>query len=274
MVSKDESCELLGPVSLFIQVFMGIIGVSFLLLKREYEHPKRPWRVWLYDIGKQVTGAVGVHFFNVLTSVSDAPMPYPKLKSMQGDSNDDSECDWYFVNLLMDTTIGIPIIWFWLSIIQSCLAHLNVSNIESGNYYSHYDKNALDNQEYHNIRSKPIVTAFVKQLLIFLAGLSLMKFCVYLILRYFAGAAYWFADIILGWSDPWPNFQVFLVMFVAPIVFNCFQYFCIDNIIKLSSESLRRQNVENLIGSVPYLDRNIITTNNRRPKKANYGSIE
>ena len=130
----------------------------------------------------------------------------------------------------LDTTVGIPILWFCLYVIENVLKSLHFQNIESGNYFP--------SKAVRNNSRKPLFSAFVKQLLIFIVGLGVMKFCVFLILNYLEDWAYWFADLILGWSDSWPNLQVFLVMFIFPILLNCFQYFCVDNVIKLHSESL------------------------------------
>lgn len=95
--------------------------------------------------------------------------------------------------------------------------------------------------------------------------------------------AYWFADLILGWSDSWPNLQVFLVMFVFPILLNCFQYFCVDNVIKLPTESLTLTNAENFETNTfrddefPDLSEDSTYTNTEAPNKGNnvssYGSI-
>jgi hypothetical protein len=47
---------------------MGCIVLGSLLLKRAHEKPKRKWRVWLGDVGKQVVGQAFVHASNVLIS--------------------------------------------------------------------------------------------------------------------------------------------------------------------------------------------------------------
>lgn len=237
LYNSDDSCQLLGPVSIVIQILMGTAAVVSLLIKRNHEHPRRKMIVWMYDVAKQITGALGIHFINLGLSV---------LKRggarMLGESGDDeeSECDWYFLNLLLDTTIGIPILWAALAAIESILRYFKVSNVESGNYFSR-----VKNEGETTVERKPLLSAFFKQLCIFTGALALMKLCVFLILNYFEIGAYWFANLILGWSDKWPNFQVFLVMFVCPILLNCFQYFCVDNIIKLPTDSVTLENVGN-----------------------------
>ncbi|AMD21143.1 HEL138Wp [Eremothecium sinecaudum] len=250
MVGQVESCKLLGPVSLLTQFFVGVVALGLLLLKREYQRPKRPWAVWKFDVAKQITGALGVHLFNVLTSVSDAPLPNSKMAFSREDDHGDKQCLWYFANLLMDTTVGVPIIWFWLKLIHYLLGFFNISNIESGNYYPEYEYSPGVDSEQNKTPSKPLYSAFFKQLLIFITGLSLTKLCTFIILYYFEGVAYWFSNLILGWSDPWPNFQIFIIMFIAPAVLNAFQWFFTDSIIMLSARRTSIQ-YEEVIELVP-----------------------
>lgn len=240
---KPETCKLLGPVSLVIQLLMGILVVLVLLLKRNYEHPRRKMIVWCYDISKQLGGSLGIHFLNLgLSVIKRKHKSNHALMNLLGFTNggnnndvDDDQCDWYFLNLLLDTTIGIPILWVALHGLESLLHHFNIENVQSGNYFPKKSPNKEG--------KKPMFSAFLKQLALFITGLAFMKFWIFVILNYFEDVAYKFAELILGWSDPWPNFQVFLIMFVCPILLNCFQYCCVDNIIKL--HRLQRNNIEN-----------------------------
>lgn len=59
----ERNCKLLGPFALFIQAIMGVVVVGSLVLKRQREKPKRPWKIWYVedgvleqpDISKQAT---------------------------------------------------------------------------------------------------------------------------------------------------------------------------------------------------------------------------
>src|SRR5712691_7855822 len=93
---------------------MGLFVISSLLLKRHREKPKRPWRIWcvpflpplpprvgspsysrLFDVSKQVVGQMFVHGINVL--ISD-------VGSTRSSGN---ACVFYFLNILIDTTLGV-----------------------------------------------------------------------------------------------------------------------------------------------------------------------
>ncbi|CCH60636.1 hypothetical protein TBLA_0D01280 [Henningerozyma blattae CBS 6284] len=313
----EESCQLLGPVSISIQLGMGAIAFSGLIIKRKYEHPRRKLIVWIYDISKQIIGALIIHFVNLFISLikrrrMDMYLVFSNIlfydnthnKLTGGGSNndndnddDDDQCDWYFLNLLLDTTIGIPILWFLLNCIHYIFQYLNIKNIESGNYFpslEDYDTNlimhhtiagnnigmlgddnciitASTNNILHSRR--PMFKAFLIQLSIYSSGLLLMKSVVFLILNYFEEFSYWFANLMLGWSDSWPNFQVFLVMFICPIVLNCFQILCIDSIIKLPTDHLNFDSIDTFEANSFPNDvtdcENLITTTTNNPQNIN-----
>ena len=263
-----NTCQLLGPVSLLIQFLMGTLVVSVLLIKRQYEHPRRKLVVWGYDTAKQIGGALGIHFINLGFSIlkDRRRRRIRGIGMMSGGSNnnplfsmlvslfttvigqgqrpepEDDQCDWFFLNLLMDTTVGIPVLWLNLRITEIVLRYFGVSNIESGNYFAcdEGDTEEIDVEDesggtpfVHGKHRKLLFSAFFKQFSIFMFGLLATKSVVFLMLTEFEGVAVWFANLVLGWADPWPDFQVFLVMFVSPILLNCFQYCCIDSIIKV-----------------------------------------
>lgn len=231
----NSSCQLLGPTSIVIQLAMGMAVLAGLLAKRNHEHPRRKLVVWGYDVGKQMIGALGIHFVNLALGLWQQRRA---LFAQQESGDDDAQCDWYFLNLLSDTTVGLPILWVTLIVLQSVLQHFHVENIESGNYFPSTTAQSPGKQ-------KPLFSAFLKQLLVFSGGLIIMKFAVYELLKHYEDGAFWFADLLLGWCDRWPNFQVFLIMFVCPVALNFFQYFCVDNIIKLPTDCVNSNNIEN-----------------------------
>ncbi|SCV05827.1 LANO_0H16050g1_1 [Lachancea nothofagi CBS 11611] len=248
-IGDDQSCQLLGPVSLFIQSIMGLLAITGVLIKRRYEKPKRRWRVWWFDVGKQVLGSLIMHFLNVGISIlkqGDRTFFEIGFEDATRDDSGGDQCDWYFLNLLMDTTAGTLVLWLILRLLENGFTKLGVENIESGNYYAEVDpERATEEAQQSPVHRDPLFSAFGKQLMVFVCGLSLAKICVFLILTYFEVLAVWFAKLALGWSNPWPNFQIFLVMFVFPVLLNCFQYFCVDSIIKLHPKTMSSSELEN-----------------------------
>ncbi|ODV62688.1 uncharacterized protein ASCRUDRAFT_24274, partial [Ascoidea rubescens DSM 1968] len=212
-------CELFGSFSILIQTLLGLLSLSTLIYKRYKEFPnRRPWKIWFFDVSKQVFGSIGVHFMNLLFSYFLSKLLnlafIIESKNNDNDENDD-QCNWYFINVLFDTTIGVPILWFFLYIIYKVSKnYLKIKGIDSGQY-----------------GYPPKFINYLKQLFIYILGLFLTKIIVYSLL-YSLPIFAQISDFILNKFDRFPNFQIFLVIFLFPLIMNTLQYVCVDNIIQ------------------------------------------
>ncbi|KAF3985408.1 hypothetical protein FT663_05108 [Candidozyma haemuli var. vulneris] len=216
---SEGKCELVGTFSLITQALLGLLCLSSLLVKRFYEYPvRRTWPVWMFDVSKQVIGAFGVHVFNVLLSIIKTS-PEEWL-SATGDETGDP-CDWYFLSIVFDCTIGVYILY----LVFRCFnwfakTHLGFTQIESGQY----------GPDPHN----PSKRAYIKQLGIYFGALMATKFILYGLVECFETELLWITSkILLAWLDEYPNeFEIFVVMFLVPIFMNCLQLVLIDNFIQ------------------------------------------
>ncbi|KAJ2032514.1 hypothetical protein IWW57_000181 [Coemansia sp. S610] len=55
------NCELVGPFSILVQVLVGTLGFSTLIIKRHFERPRRPWLVW-YVLNLTLDCTIGILF--------------------------------------------------------------------------------------------------------------------------------------------------------------------------------------------------------------------
>ena len=200
------TCELLGFESLVLQGFLGAMAVLLLVLKRKHEYPRRPWKIWYFDVGKQVIGALIMHFLNVLGSILLSGEDVPDM--------DDNPCTWYFLNILFDTTIGVPILFFTLYYVYAVADKLKMQDIMSGEY-----------------GSSPRYTPFLKQLALYIVALFLAKIILSLVLYYVPFLDDWGAYLI-SWTDFDARLQIAFVMLVFPTVMNSIQYYAVDSIIQ------------------------------------------
>ena len=98
----------MGPTALVVQALMGMGVIATLLYKRQREKPQRKWRVWLFDISKQIIGQIVVHFSNI--GISDW-ISHISVKN---------PCVTYFLNVLVDATIGMCALpRFWGGLLES-----------------------------------------------------------------------------------------------------------------------------------------------------------
>lgn len=218
MPDKGGKCELVGTFSLVTQAILGLLCLSSLLFKRLYEYPvRRTWQVWSFDVSKQLIGALGVHVFNVLLSIIKT-LPVSLFKKKP---DEEDPCDWYFLNIVFDCTIGVYILYLVFRGVNKVAGHyLKVTQIESG--------------EYGPDPRRPSVRAYAKQLGLYFLSLMITKFVLYGIVECFETQLLWITShVLLVWLDEYPDeFEIFVVMFVVPIVLNCLQLILIDNFIQ------------------------------------------
>lgn len=71
---------------------------------RQRERPKRPFVVWAMDVSKQAVCATTCHVINMMFAM----LAYHNVSSEE-ESEDASECSWYFVQYNFDNTFGVPL---------------------------------------------------------------------------------------------------------------------------------------------------------------------
>lgn len=206
-----------------VQFIMGVMALSSLVWKRYHEHPhRRPWIIWFYDVSKQVLGALMIHVLNLFASILRATVHSFIMIIISDDNDNDnndndscsSPCDYYFLNILFDTTIGIPILYFFICCITEILKRGKITGIESGEY-----------------GNPPNFQNYFKQFSIYILSLILTKFSIYIIMVIFPIVAD-IADWLLSGLDKYPDLQISFVLLIFPMIMNVFQYYVIDNLIQ------------------------------------------
>ncbi len=103
----NGECELLGPFSLIVQSALGILALSSLVWKRYRERPRRPLKIWTFDVSKQVVGSLLLHMANLLMSMLSAGQLSVKLPAAgtEGDKYQPNPCSFYLLNLAIDVSL-------------------------------------------------------------------------------------------------------------------------------------------------------------------------
>ncbi|KAL6309836.1 vacuolar membrane protein-domain-containing protein [Sparassis latifolia] len=203
-----RSCRLLGPTALITQGLMGVLVMSSLVYKRHREEPKRPWRIWLFDVSKQVIGQLFVHGVNVLISDVVAHV------------SSGNACVFYFLNILIDTTLGVGVIYFVLHFITYLLTEkCNFKGFESGQY-----------------GSPPSFIYWTRQAAVYLLALLTMKLLVVALFAAWPGI-FKVGEWLLTFLGPSDAVQVIFTMGLFPILMNILQFWLIDSIVKGSHAS-------------------------------------
>jgi len=206
--NDSGNCRLLDNWALIVQGCMGMIAISILLLKRYQEHPKRPFKIWILDVSKQVIGQVMVHCMNIALSY---------IRIFDTSTKVTNPCVWYFLNLFLDTTLGIFLIMFYMYIMSKIVKLLRISHCETG-YYG-------DNPE------KPLKSAWIKQTIIFLICLCSMKLSVIAIITKIP-IFMKFGRFVISMVSKNVRVQVAFDMLILPLTMNAIQFWFVDKIIK------------------------------------------
>jgi len=107
--AEENQCKLLGPFALLVQGALGVLALLTLVFKRYRESPKRPWKVWFFDVSKQVTGSVILHLINLLMSELGAGNLDSKVAEVGSQQQDEqgrkpNPCSFYLLNLAIDVS--------------------------------------------------------------------------------------------------------------------------------------------------------------------------
>lgn len=115
MESDDNGeCHLLGPYALIVQGALGLLAVSSLAFKRWRESPRRPLKIWFFDVSKQVFGSVLLHLANILMSmlssgkfdVAASTKATPQYAGQDDKGDMPNPCSFYLLNLAIDVRVA------------------------------------------------------------------------------------------------------------------------------------------------------------------------
>lgn len=152
-------------------------------------------------LGHQVLGQIFVHFTNIavsdLGSRFDAPNP----------------CSHYFLNIVLDTTVGVLILWLFLQALTSLCVKRDPDSFQTGEYGTPFNW-----------------AIWGKQACVYVCALTLMKIVIVTFLLLVPQLGY-VASWMISWAKD-DETQVLIVMLVVPVVMNVTQFVIIDSILK------------------------------------------
>jgi len=109
--SRNGECQLLGPFALLVQGALGVVALLALVWKRYRESPKRPWKIWFFDVSKQVIGSILLHGLNLAMSMVSSPVDVVNAvvesaaKAEEGPGGrKPNPCSFYLLNLGIDVS--------------------------------------------------------------------------------------------------------------------------------------------------------------------------
>nr|OQO19707.1 hypothetical protein B0A51_15294 [Rachicladosporium sp. CCFEE 5018] len=217
----NGECQLLGPFALIVQGALGGMALLALVYKRFSESPKRPWKIWFFDASKQVLGSMLLHVINLFMSMLGAGDLGSKSATAAATTDaaggQPNPCSFYILNLGIDTTIGVPVLYILLKLFHSLYSYTPLASPPESIKSGHYGQ-------------PPKLSWYLKQLLIYFTGLIFMKLFVWFL---FAALPWlpWVGDWALRWTEGDEGLQIAFTMFLFPLAMNIVQYYVIDGFI-------------------------------------------
>ena len=212
--TNESKCEMFGGFGFLIQAILGAAAFSVLILKRYIEKPRRPWKIWFYDVAKQIISSLFLHLFNLIISAV-----------LSDDENDADACVWYFVTVVLDCTLGAFLSYIFMWLVDGIVSSSELEILKTGLYYEEYMER---NKKCYKLKWKKygaqlgvwlVVTLIVKLIL-----LIMLKICKLFLVN-------------LGgfFLSPFSNAKVRLVMvmIIFPVLLNALYFWVVDNILKL-----------------------------------------
>ncbi|XP_075215433.1 store-operated calcium entry regulator STIMATE-like [Lycorma delicatula] len=199
---------LTGVFGWFLQFILASLAFTCLILKRfcEPKCNRRPWKIWFYDTSKQGLGALAMHVTNILLSG----------QFFQGDP-----CTWYIINFLLDSSVGIFIIYI-------------------GIRYCHYlaEQNNWDAINFGEYGKPPSARIWLVQCGLYVFLMFTMKIIITLLMQF----SFWenVRDLMLS---PITNeyLELALVMLIIPLFVNSLMFWVIDDFLMKRTVEAKRQ---------------------------------
>ena len=213
MSEVEDKCTLLGGwFATSVQIILASVCVLTLVIKREFEVPRRAWKVWFLDVLKQGIGSSSDHMTNILISIVI-------ISGSDGD-----ECQWYFLVYTLTSTVGCTTNLLMLTLVERFSSkYRNSCTVEIQNF-----------GEYGN---PPKLKRWFVQLVVWLGIVIISKIIVLIILLLCGN----FLNDITGSAfasfSGNREFELIFVMIIIPFILNIIQFWITDTFLKHDNPS-------------------------------------
>jgi hypothetical protein len=211
---SNSKCEMIGGFGFFIQAVLGAAAFSKLIVKRYIEMPRRPWKIWFYDVAKQIISSLVLHIFNLIISAI-----------LSIDEKDADACVWYFVTVTLDCTLGAFLSYIFMWLMDGIANSSDWTILKTGLYYDEYMEGnkkcyKLDWKKYGSQLGVWLVITLIVKIIL----LIMLKIC-----------KLFLVNLGTFFLSPFSNAKVRLVMvmIIFPVILNALYFWVVDNILKL-----------------------------------------
>ncbi|XP_019867678.2 store-operated calcium entry regulator STIMATE [Aethina tumida] len=203
--SKDALTDMFGW---FLQVLLASLAFTCLVAKRfcEPRKERRSWLIWFYDTSKQGMGAMAIHLANVWLAGQYTGDP----------------CTWYLINFLLDSSLGLLIIFVGIRICQYLARTKGWEAINFGEY-----------------GKPPSANAWMAQCCLYVGLMVIVKVSITLFMQldFWEGVKNFILSPINN-----PKVELAFVMLIIPFFVNMLMFWVTDNFLMYKDPTKRRRN--------------------------------
>ena len=213
-VEDNSKCEMFGGFGVLIQAILGAAAFSILIVKRYVEKPRRAWKIWFYDVAKQIISSLVLHLFNLIISAV-----------LSGDEKDADACVWYFVTVVLDCTLGAFLSYIFMWLTDGIANSSDWTFLKTGLYYEEFMTGNKKN--YRLIWKK-----YLSQLGVWLVITLIVKIILLIMLKI---CKLFLVNLGTFFLSPFsnPKVRLFMVIIIFPVILNALYFWVVDNILKL-----------------------------------------
>jgi len=213
MASSGHCSVLPGLFGVAVQVLLFAVSCAVLVLKKKREEldlrgEARSWPTFLLDSSKQLVGAGWVHVANMF-------MAMLFNEHFEGDA-----CEWYWVNIMLDTTLGVGIEYVLLQMITEALERAT----------GHHGK--FRTGEYRDADGRFLPSRYAVQMAVWLVCVTGMKLAMSLLMLLLHPKLQPIAHHTVGQFGDKARLELVVVMVFTPCCMNALQLWLTDNFIK------------------------------------------
>ena len=211
---NNSKCEMFGGFGFLIQAILGAAAFSILIVKRYVEKPRRAWKIWFYDVAKQIISSLTLHLFNLIISAV-----------LSNDEGDADACVWYFVTVVLDCTLGAFLSYIFMWLMDGIAAASDWTFLKTGLYYEEY---TIGNKKNYKL----IWKKYLSQLGVWLLITLIVKIILLIMLKI---CKLFLVNLGTFFLSPFSNakFRLVMVMIIFPVILNALYFWVVDNILKL-----------------------------------------
>lgn len=207
---RPECHVLAGTVGKAMQMVLFACSCAALIFKYRRDSGGRSWLEFLMDSSKQLGGAGWIHVLNLALA-----------EHMESQHKAGDECTWYWLNIVLDCTIGVAIEYVLLSLLTTLVQSQMPDQAED-----------FESGQYKSKDGAFLPAKYFKQISLWLVVVSLMKVSMWIVMTIFSGVLTALATAILTPVSSNATVKLFVVMILTPVCFNMFQFWMVDNFIK------------------------------------------